>query len=223
MRGIRVTEIAEGRGVSVNRGMRAMSPSARLRVAALSGWLAIALACNSVGPLPPPETPSAEEPTYVIGVNDKIGINVWKNPELSLTVPVRGDGMISVPLLNDVKAAGLTPEQLRDKITEDLKAYITEPEVTVVVVEMLSKIVSVLGATQRTGTINWHKDMRVMEAIANAGGFTIWAKTNKVRVLRRQSDGTVAEYRFNYDAYLSGKSPESNFLLKAGDEIVVPD
>ncbi len=181
-----------------------------------------ALACTGIGPVPPPAESSPDD-TYVIGVTDSLLINVWKNPELSLTVPVRSDGKISIPLLDDVQAAGLTPEELKEVISESLAEFVSAPDVTVVVMGMNSRTVAVIGGVARSGSVvPLQRDMRVLEAIATLGGFSTWAKRDRVRVLRRRPEGLV-EYRFNYGAYLAGKAPDSNFLLEPGDTIVVPD
>jgi len=191
----------------------------------LLAWsAAIAVACANVGPLPPDaEAPSSDEP-YVIGHTDLLTITVWKNPELAATIPVRTDGKISFPLLDDVQAAGLTPEELKAVITESLREYVAEPDVTVVVREMNSKTVSVVGGgVLRSGSISIQLETRVLDAIARVGGFSQFANKSDIRVLRRQPDGAIVEYRFNYDAFIEGAAPHSNFRLKPGDTIIVPD
>lgn len=191
----------------------------RLAFVLLAG--AVGLACVDP-PLPPIEPGIGERKTYVIGVTDVLKIAVWKNPEVGGSVVVRTDGMISVPLLDDLQAEGLTPEELREVITEALSEYITNPDVTVVVTGMNSNTISIMGGVMRSGTLPLQRQMRVLQAIARAGGFSVWAKKDKVRVLRPTPSGLV-EYRFDYDAYLSGKAPGTNLVLRAGDTIVVPD
>jgi len=199
--------------------------AARVKRAGL-GALAAALlvGCAGVGPLPPPAEEDGNPPdTYVIGPADTLLVTVWSNEELRVSVPVRTDGMISIPLLDDVPAAGLTPEELKAVIAERLEEFISNPDVTVIVQEMGSKTVSVLGGVQRAGgRLPILTEVRVLDAIAQMGGFSQWAKRDRVKVLRRTSDGIV-EYRFNYEAFLDGDSPESNFLLRPGDTVVVPD
>ena len=192
-----------------------------LRAGLLATILLAALAC--AGPaIVPPHTPPEEGP-YVIGVTDVLLVNVWKNPELSLNVPVRSDGMISVPLIDDVHASGLTPNELKEVVTAKLSEYITAPDVTVVVTEMNSNSISVVGrGVVRSGLVPLRRTTRVLDAIAAIGGFNSWAKTNRVVVLRRVGEGVV-EYRFNYNHFVSGKAPESNFVLMPGDTIVIPD
>lgn len=199
-----------------------------LAAPACRGWIvattsALVVGCAAVGPLPPPHGEVTQSEVYVIGLGDRLLISVWKNEELSLSVPVRPDGMISLPLLDDVTAAGLTPEELKTVVTDSLQEYISNPDVTVVVLEMNSKAVSVLGGVARAGgRVPVQTEVRVLDAIAQMGGFTQWAKRDQVKVLRRTSEGLV-EYRFNYEAFLDGDSPESNFLLRPGDTVVVPD
>lgn len=182
------------------------------------------LACNGGPPPPPPmETVPGERAPYVIGVTDVIRIGVWGNEQLNVTVPVRSDGMISIPLLDDVQAEGLTPLELKEVITEELSEYVMNPDVTVLVIEMNSNVVSLIGGgLPRSGVIPLKREMRVLEAIATMGGFTIWAKKNKVRIIRKTPEGLV-EYRFNYGAYMAGKAPDSNIVLMSGDTIVVED
>ena len=160
---------------------------------------------------------------YTIGVTDVLRINVWKNPELTVEVPVRPDGMISVPLINDVQAEGLTPEELKEVITRELAEYVTEPNVTVVVIQMNSRFVSVIGEVGQDTRVPLTRDLRVLEAIASAGGFGPFADKSDVRIVRRNGDGTESEYRFDYDAYIRGRAPGTNIVLQHGDTIVVPD
>ena len=161
---------------------------------------------------------------YTIGVTDVLKITVWRNPDLSVEqVPVRSDGMISVPLINDVQAEGMTPEELKDVITRELSEYVTEPSVTVVVVGMNSRYVSVIGEVGQDTRVPLTRDLRVLEAIASAGGFGPFADRSDVRIVRRNADGTETEYRFDYDAYIRGRAPGTNIVLQHGDTIVVPD
>ncbi|MCZ6748697.1 MAG: polysaccharide biosynthesis/export family protein [SAR324 cluster bacterium] len=184
-------------------------------------WLWVA-ACSSA-PIVPPDSQMPSKETYVIGAMDQIAVSVWKNPELSLTVPVRIDGKISLPLLDDVQAEGLTPEELKEVVTQLLGEFVSAPDVTVIVLGMNSKSVSMMGeGIVRKGPIQLRRDTTILEAIAQSGGFTVYANSKKVLVLRKTDEGLV-EYRFNYDAYISGKAPDSNFLLKPGDTILVSD
>jgi polysaccharide export outer membrane protein len=189
-----------------------------IAMALLSGMM---LACAAPPPPPPPETVPGERRVYVIGVTDVLGITVWKNPELSTAAPVRPDGKISVPLLDDVQAEGLTPQELKEVLTEALSEFIAAPDVTVSVREMNSQSIYLLGeGVQGNGALSLRKEMRVLEAIATMGGFTVWAKKNNIRILRKTQTG-ITEYSFNYGAYMAGKAPNSNIVLQAGDTIVV--
>ena len=177
-------------------------------------------------PLPAPpvedQTASARE-DYRIGPADVLGIRVWRNPELSIDVPVRPDGRISVPLLGDLEAAGVTTAELRDVIAEQLAEYITAPDVTVIVVAINSKQIYLVGEVLRPAALGLAIEMRVLDAIAAVGGFSPFANKRNIRILRRQPDGSAVEYRFNYNSFLRGYDPESNIQLQPGDTIVVPD
>jgi len=186
-------------------------------------FLIAAVGCASP-PTMPPDTDVTQREDYVIGPSDILGIRVWKNPELSVEqVPVRPDGKISTPLAGEVQAAGLTSKQLEDVLAKALTVYVTAPHVTVIVLKMDSRHVSVEGQVQRPGLIPLESDMRVVDAITMAGGFTPFANKKRIKVLRREPDGSVATYGFNYDAFVAGKAPGSNGLLQPNDTVVIPD
>jgi len=172
---------------------------------------------------PPPDPDPMDREEYTIGVTDVLQISVWKNPELSIQAPVRPDGKISVPLLDDVQAEGLTPEELKEVITRELGEYVVAPDVTVLVVQMNSRFVSVIGEVARTIRVPLTRDMRVLEAITVAGGFSTFADRSDVRIVRRLPNGEEFEYRFDYDDYIRGRAPGTNIVLKHGDMIIVPD
>jgi polysaccharide export outer membrane protein len=172
---------------------------------------------------PEVDTVSPDSPDYVIDSGDVLRIQVWRNPELSTDVPVRPDGRISVPLLNDVQAAGLTTHELRETIATSLAEYVTAPDVTVIVAQVNSKRVYVVGEVARPAAIPLNVDMRVLDAIVVSGGFSPYADKDDVKILRRGTDGSLTEYRFDYGAFLKGKHPESNLRLQPGDTIVVSD
>jgi len=197
-------------------------PIRRKRCMGLVVGLALLGACAGPAPPPPPEPDILERDTFVIGHEDMLRISVWKNPELSVDVPVRPDGMISVPLLNDIQAAGLTPEELKELITGQLVEYVNNPDVTVVVTQVNSKRIYVIGEVVRSGAQPLNQDMRVLDAISVAGGFVQFAQKGDIKILRR-SGGEIVEYRFDYGAYLKGNAPGTNMLLRPGDTIVVPD
>ena len=160
---------------------------------------------------------------YQIGVTDVLLISVWKNPELTVEVPVRADGMISVPLIDDVQAEGLTPQELKEVIAENLSEFVAAPDVTVLVTAMNSRFVSVLGEVRAPTRVPLTRDLRVLEAIAQVGGFTTFADKDDVRIVRREPGGGEVEYRFDYGAYIRGLAPGSNLVLRPGDTIIVPD
>ncbi|RIL04877.1 MAG: hypothetical protein DCC71_12460 [Proteobacteria bacterium] len=194
------------------------------------GWVATAalgaalLAACSHGTVPPPEAGPMDRADYVIGPADILRIQVWRQPELSAEVPVRPDGKISAPLVNDVQAAGLTTTELRDVVAQALSEYVTAPDVTVIVREIRSKNVQVVGEVGRSGAVvPLATDLRALDAIAIAGGFTPYADKGDIHILRPNPDGSIVQYRFNYNAFLRGKRPEGNMRLQAGDTIVVPD
>lgn len=201
------------RGGGRGRGWRSLAS-----MLLLSGFL---VACAGQAPPPPVEVVPGEREPYVIGVMDVLGIAVWKNPELSVAVAVRPDGKISVPLLDDVQAEGLTPQELKEVITEALSEFISNPDVTVMVREMNSRMIFLMGeGVARNGALGLRSEMRVLEAIATMGGFTVWAKKSRILILRKSPSGIV-QYVFDYGAYLAGKDPDSNIVLQPGDTIVV--
>ena len=160
--------------------------------------------------------------TYVIGNDDVLAINVWKEPDISRVVPVRSDGNISLPLVGEVQAAGHTPHQLEAGIAAKLKNYISEPEVTVIVQEIRSQKFNVLGMVTRPGTYPLTNSMTVLDAIALAGGFRDFAKQKSIYVLREKPDGTQARLDFNYKDVVKGKNSAQNVRLQPRDTIVVP-
>ena len=156
-------------------------------------------------------------------MTDVIRVSVWRNPELSVEVPIRSDGMVSVPLVDDVGAAGLTPRELKEVLTRELSQFVEAPDVTIIVLQMNSRYVSVIGEVARENRIPLTQDLRVLEAIALAGGFTTFADKGDVRVVRRQSDGSETEYLFDYNAYVRGRAPGTNVVLHPGDTVIVPE
>ncbi len=164
---------------------------------------------------------AANDPDYKIGPQDVLTINVWKEPDVSREVPVRPDGKISLPLLNDVEAAGLTPMQLANALTENLKKFISSPQVTVIVKEINSRRVYVIGEVVRAGTFPLLPKMTVLQIVSSCGGFTQFANPKKIYVLRTK-DGKQTKLPFNYKDVVSGKNPEQNIELEPGDTVVVP-
>jgi polysaccharide export outer membrane protein len=173
---------------------------------------------NSTAPAATP----VHDDNYVIGVDDVLAINVWKEAEISRSVPVRSDGKISLPLVGEVTAAGETPKKVEDEITAKLTNYISEPDVTVMVQEMKSQKINVLGQVVKPGSYPLTSTMTVLDAIAIAGGFRDFAKQKHVYVLRQQADGTQARLPFNYKDVIKGKNPNQNVKLQSRDTVVIP-
>jgi polysaccharide export outer membrane protein len=168
-----------------------------------------------------PNQSATADPDYVIGPQDVVDISVWKEPELSRSVPVRPDGRISLPLLNDIQAAGLTPGQLGAQIASGLTKYVTNPQVTVIISQINSQRIYILGEVARAGSYTLLPDMTVLQALSDAGGFTPFANSKKIYVLR-QDNGKQQKFPFNYKDVISGKNPSQNIAVKAGDTIIVP-
>lgn len=164
----------------------------------------------------------AHDDTYVIGNDDRLSINVWKEPELSKEIPVRSDGKISLPLVGELQASGRTPLQLEKTIGEKLKAYMTEPEVTVIVLQVNSKKYNIMGEVSRPGAYPLTLTTTIMDAIAAAGGFREFAKKTGVYILRQNPDGTQARIDFNYKEFIKGKHLDKNVTIQSGDTIIVP-
>jgi polysaccharide export outer membrane protein len=164
---------------------------------------------------------ATQDPNYIIGAQDVLDISVWKEPELTRTVPVRPDGKISMPLLNDVQAAGLTPTQLATQITQSLTKFVTSPQVTIIVTQINSQRVYILGEVARAGAYPLLPQMTFLQALSSAGGFTPFANLKKIYMFRIEN-GKQVKYPFNYKAVIDGKQPDENVILKAGDTIVVP-
>jgi polysaccharide biosynthesis/export protein len=161
------------------------------------------------------------DPDYKIGPQDMLRIDVWKEPDISRIVPVRPDGKITLPLVNDIQASGLTPTQLAAKIAEGLKKYITSPQVTVGVTEINSRRIFVSGEVARPGAMPLLPNMTVLQALSSAGGFTQFAREKKIYILRME-EGKQVKHPFNYKEAISGKNMEQNIILEGGDIIVVP-
>jgi polysaccharide export outer membrane protein len=163
---------------------------------------------------------SVASPDYVIGAEDTLHISVWKEPDLTATLPVRPDGKISLPLLDDVVAAGMTPLQLKDLITERLKKYVADPRVTVVVTAMNSQRIFVTGEVLHTGAVPLLPHMTVLQALANSG-FTQFADLKHIYILRTEN-GQPVKHAFNYKEVVKGRNSNENIPLKPGDTVVVP-
>lgn len=167
--------------------------------------------------------PAGHNNHYMIGNDDMLNISVWKEPDLTQTnVPVRSDGNISMPLIGEVHAAGLTPLQLEHDITTRLRAFLTQPDVTVMVVQMNSQKYNVLGRVMKPGSFKLSATTTVLDAIALAGGFQDFAKQKSIYVLRQNPNGGETRIPFNYKSVIRGEHPEQNIRLEPRDTIVVP-
>jgi len=158
---------------------------------------------------------------YRIGPEDVLQISVFSNDALSRTVPVRPDGMISLPLLNDVKAAGLTPMELRDSLMKKLVEFVPSPEIAVIVTEVKSFMISVIGQVMKPGRFDLRSSATVVDALAMAGGFKEFANRSRVVVIRPEGSAQK-RIPFDYDKMAATVNPQENFALRPGDIVMVP-
>jgi polysaccharide export outer membrane protein len=192
-----------------------------------TGWIAAAQSPGSgAGQKPdankPPAaaaTPTTAEEDYRIGAQDVVQIDVWKEPEITRIIPVRPDGRISLPLLNDVQAAGLTAMQLAGNIREGLTKYLNNPQVTVTVTQINSRRVFVNGEVARSGAIPLLPGMTALQALSTAGGFSQFARIKGIYILRSEY-GRQTKISYDYKQVLKGN--KEDILLQPGDVIVVP-
>ena len=177
---------------------------------------------DATKPAPTPaQASTVRADAYVIGAEDMLSVYVWKEPDMSKSVPVRPDGMISLPLVGEIKAAGYTPVQLQDVLAEAMKKYVSDPQVTVIVDKVSSLSFNMVGEIAKPGYYPLTRRMTVLDAIAMAGGFKDFAKTKKIYVLRTVN-GTEQRLPFNYKEVIKGKSSQQNIELQPRDTIVVP-
>jgi polysaccharide export outer membrane protein len=203
-----------------------------MALASSSGKAVAAMGSQKTNPPATTDTKAAGQPTtaaaatspddYLIGPEDILAINVWRDPEISRTVPVRPDGKISLPLIGDLDVNGLTTLKVRSLIVAKLKEYIANPEVSVIVQEIKSRTYVVMGKVTKPGSYPLAKPTSVLEAIAVAGGFLEFAKQDKIYVLRRMEDGSQKALPFNYKQVIKGRKLDQNVELKTGDTVVVP-
>jgi polysaccharide export outer membrane protein len=187
-------------------------------------WGQASAASGASGSAAPPnaavDTMPATGGDYVIGADDVLHVSVWKEPDLTESLPVRADGKISLPLLGDVQAAGYTPTQLAGVLTDKLKKYLADPRVTVIVTAMTSKRIYVTGEVVHPGSMAMTPNMTVLQALAGAG-FTQFANTKGIYILRME-DGKQKKMPVNYKKIVKGEVLDQNVVLRAGDTIVVP-
>ena len=169
-------------------------------------------------------TPEAKphDDAFIIGADDVLAVNVWKEPEISRSVPVRSDGRISLPLVGEVQASGQTPRKLEQEIASKLKNYVSEADVTVIVTEIKSQSFNILGQVNRPGSYSLVKSVTVLDAIALAGGFRDFAKQKSIYILRQNFGGGESRIPFNYKAVIKGGNPAQNINLQPRDTVVVP-
>jgi polysaccharide biosynthesis/export protein len=159
---------------------------------------------------------------FVIGSDDVLSINVWKEAEISRTVTVRSDGKITLPLVGELQASAKTPKQLEDEISSKLSGYISDPAVTVIVQEIRSQRFNILGQVAHPGSYVLNNTTTVLDAIALAGGYRDFAKQKSIYILRRNPDGSQVRLACNYKDVIKGRHPEQNVKLEPGDTVVVP-
>ena len=165
--------------------------------------------------------PTADPNTYIIGEQDALSITVWKEKELSGGVIVRPDGIITVPLVGEIKVVGMTPVQVQALLAEKMKPFVTVPQVTVAVTEIRSRKVYLIGHVGREGPFMINSSTTVLQLIAQSGGVKDFAKRKKIYILRQKGAEQV-RFLFNYDEVIRGKNPAQNILLEPGDTVVVP-
>ena len=171
------------------------------------------------------DTSAATKPhdaTYLIGSSDVLAITVWKEPEISRSIPVRPDGRISLPLVGEIQAAGRTPIQLEQDIATRLQTYISKPDVTVIVEQINSEKFNILGRVIKPGSYPLSATTTVLDAIATAGGFQDFAKQSGIYILRPNAQGGQSKLAFNYKQVIKGNHTEQNVRLEPHDTIIVP-
>jgi polysaccharide export outer membrane protein len=169
----------------------------------------------------PSSNSTPQVPEFIIGAEDVLFISVWHEPDFTQTVFVRSDGKISFPLLGDVQASGLSANELQTRITEGLDKFVHEPQVTVIVQEIHSYMVHVIGSVPRPGMYDIRGPTSIMQLLARAGGLADYAKPKAIVIVRTDA-GKIRRFRFDYDRFVSGENFQQNISLHAGDVIIVP-
>ncbi len=172
-------------------------------------------------PFDTPPNASLDVEPFVIGPQDVLAIDVWREADLTVKSTVRPDGKIGLPLLGDFQAAGLTTTELKDRIAEGYKQYVSAPQVTVIVVEVHSHVVHVTGSVAKPGIYQIGGPLTVIELLARAGGLSEFAKSRDIVVIRTDG-GKTRRFRFNYNSFVDGDNLQQNIPLRSGDMIVVP-
>ena len=205
--------------VGVRRGLIATAVASLGLVTLLDAQAAKPSPAGNASPAAPAAVQVA--PDYVIGPDDVITVVVWKEQEVSGDFTVRPDGKISMPLMNDIAVAGLTPEQLRGRITEAAAKFIEEPTVTVVVKAINSRKVYVMGQVNKPGPYPLNSPTTVIQLLATAGGLLEYANQENISIVRNEN-GRQTSFRFNYKDFTRGRNPLQNIELKPGDTVIVP-
>jgi polysaccharide export outer membrane protein len=207
-----------------------MQPHTSSIALGLSGLLlATSLSAQILPAAPPRAEPVASAngkamavpPDYVIGPDDQLSVLFWRDKDLSADVTVRPDGKITLPLLNDLQAAGLRPDQLRQKVTDEAKRYVEDPQPTIVIRQINSRKVFITGQVAKPGPYPLTAPTTVLQLISMAGGLTEYAHNKRISIMRTEN-GRQSAYRFNYKDVASGKNMKQNLELKPGDTVVVP-
>ena len=167
-------------------------------------------------------TVAADSDSYIIGPEDVLFIYVWKEENLSRTVPVRIDGMISIPLVDDIKAAGMTPLQLKEVLLAKLREFVETPDVTVIVTEANSYKIYVQGEVKNPGVFRLRTEISLVKLIIMAGGFTDWANQKKITIIRKEG-GKESRIRANYKKIIDGDEGANDIILKSGDIVIIPN
>ncbi|HEY8055273.1 MAG TPA: polysaccharide biosynthesis/export family protein [Terriglobales bacterium] len=214
-------------------GMRFHKTAITLMALACCAGTVAAQTAHTSKAAPPPVAAKADPPAaqpeaaaasqYTLGAGDVVAVDVWHEPEVSRTLPIRPDGRISLPLAGEVLAKGLTTLQLQDEIADRLKKYIDHPAVTVMLQQAESRRYNILGMVNHPGSVVLTQPTTILDAIAQAGGLRDFAHGNKIYLIRkRASDGVEIRYNFNYDKVSRGLAPQQNIPVQPDDIIVVP-
>jgi len=199
-----------------------VAPCAAQSAASSTAAVTAKSVANAAGPAAPAAASAVTVPAeYIIGADDVMSVVFWRDKELSADVTVRPDGKISLPLINEIHAAGLTPAQLKDRITDAAKQYVEDPTVTVEVKAINSRRVFITGEVRKAGPYNITGSMTVLQLLSIAGGLGDYAKSEKISIVRNEG-GKQVSFKFNYKDVINSRKLEQNIELKPGDTVVVP-
>jgi polysaccharide biosynthesis/export protein len=196
-----------------------MKPVSKIGIISVWAMVLLLIGCSNQGVIKSESLPVSESDQYVIGPEDVLQIEVWREKSLSDTVPVRADGKISLPLIHDIQAAGLTPLKLQETLMDKLKEFIDDPHVTVIVKEANSFKIYISGQIKTPGVFRLKSNTTLLQIVPMAGGFTDWANQKKILIIRK-GEGGETRITANYKKMVDGKVPP--LFLKSGDTIIVP-